>query len=94
MVYSILDLDDKDRTTVEEQDIVFFLALSGGTNNISEDRIKMLSDQDWVLFEGVVKNSSAILPWLLETPPSISAIRSSLASVLASCASFFWEVTN
>ena len=54
-VYSILDLDDKDGVTVEEQDIVFFLALSGGTNDIPEDRIKLLSDQHWILFEGVVK---------------------------------------
>ena len=54
-MYSILDLDDKDRVTVEKQDVVFFLAISGGTNDIPEDKIKLLSDQHWILFEGVVK---------------------------------------
>ena len=54
-VGSILDPDDKDGVTVEKQDVVFFLAISGGTNDIPEDRIKLLSDQHWIVFEGVVK---------------------------------------
>ena len=45
----------KDGVTVEKQDVEFFLALSGGTNDIPEDRIKLFSDQHWIVFEGVVK---------------------------------------
>ena len=45
----------KDGVTVEKQDVVFFLALSVGTNDIPEDRIKLFSDQHWIVFEGVVK---------------------------------------